>query len=269
MTTQTLNARCVMRGCLGFTLIELLVVIAIIAVLIGITLPALASARASSRQAVCLSNQRQFGTAIAAFSASNKGLLPENRPLVKPGEHVTWRHVMVRDGYMPEQAGKTVWICPACPVTPTGELGFIDNGTMCVGDVAASYAINGHLLWRQNKRESERDRADTAIIRPSHTVLTSETLTRFPDIRVTNYLISVDNGGEGLFGYWHSGKGTYGFVDGHAELIGMWSTGNPDCRWHNGKDLTEDPKSPREAPAEQHAHPDWEFLLPEVYLRAR
>jgi prepilin-type N-terminal cleavage/methylation domain-containing protein len=59
----------------AFTLIELLVVIAVIALLIGILLPSLASARKTARLDICLSNMRQMGTALTSYAGDKRGSL--------------------------------------------------------------------------------------------------------------------------------------------------------------------------------------------------
>ena len=64
----------------GFTLIELLVVIAIIALLIGILLPALGSARCAGRSVVGQTNMRQLSTAMFTYASDYKGLFPPNIP---------------------------------------------------------------------------------------------------------------------------------------------------------------------------------------------
>ena len=60
----------------AFTLIELLVVIAIIGLLAALLFPVFARARESARQANCLSNQKQIGTAFTLYTQDYDETLP-------------------------------------------------------------------------------------------------------------------------------------------------------------------------------------------------
>ena len=85
----------------GFTLIELLVVISIIALLIGILLPALSSAREAARAITCSSNERQQGIVLLTYANDNDQTLPLVQPDVGPTSNDDrWWVLLAREDYV-------------------------------------------------------------------------------------------------------------------------------------------------------------------------
>lgn len=101
----------------GFTLIELLVVIAVIAVLVGILLPALGSARRSAEGARCLSNLRQIAFLSTLYANDNENQSPALG--VPYGREPFWALVVQRlagevgEGPADLYEEDSVLVCPA------------------------------------------------------------------------------------------------------------------------------------------------------------
>lgn len=94
----------------AFTLIELLVVIAIIAILAAILFPVFAQAREKARQAACLSNCKQLGTALMMYAQDNDEVLP----LVLYGSAYSWDQQI-----MTYVKNTGVFHCPSAPTENT------------------------------------------------------------------------------------------------------------------------------------------------------
>jgi prepilin-type N-terminal cleavage/methylation domain-containing protein/prepilin-type processing-associated H-X9-DG protein len=90
MNTTTVPSRVRAATARGFTLVELLVVIAIIAVLIGMLLPAVQTAREAARRSQCTNSMRQSGLAIHQFQSARNYLPSSSRPPSGPNGRVSW-----------------------------------------------------------------------------------------------------------------------------------------------------------------------------------
>ena len=155
MKREIMNA----RG-FAFTLIELLVVISIIALLIGILLPALSSARKSSQAVVCLSNTRQISLVMEMYSMQDtQNFYPTARmkPWGDPPE-ASW--IYLTRSYV---ESTDVYECPSDDS---------ENWDVETGDPrVTSYGINAYFTPNHPPYDGVKA---SQILNPSQTILAAE-----------------------------------------------------------------------------------------------
>lgn len=231
----------------AFTLIELLVVIAIIALLIGILLPSLKSARDSARSLVCTSNLRTLAISIHQFAEDNNGHLPRSSHsagfnrlpwAASLYEPITGRPFL-GNGYAWDDAGwwdatNTHYRCPHDrTISPIQQHG------LPFALPAFSYGLN--VYFELTPREIDPDNASmssrpawsriTSIPRPSSTVLmgglpdgssSDHIMAHFWRTRSTDPTEEIAHDRHG-----DDGSG-YAWLDGHASTNALRETYDPD-----------------------------------------
>jgi prepilin-type N-terminal cleavage/methylation domain-containing protein len=167
----------------GFTLIELLVVIAIIAILAAILFPVFSQVREKARQTSCLSNQKQIGSALLAYTQDYDERFPPSNYPSPVGDNQPWHNLV--DPYVkanfpisnPRAAGQrlSIFVCPSWDRT-RAEAGTGDRPSQ---SYVSNYWLMGSFglyLVRQTPQLARPPISLAQVQTPAQTVVVAEGL---------------------------------------------------------------------------------------------
>jgi prepilin-type N-terminal cleavage/methylation domain-containing protein/prepilin-type processing-associated H-X9-DG protein len=134
----------------AFTLIELLVVIGIIAILAGLLLPALASAKEKGRSASCINNHKQIGAAMLMYVNDNSEFYPPgHKANVTQWDLCVGPYAGGQNNPLDPSARTKLFMCPSVVVDDSGvKLNYSANPNVCKEITAGISQVKGSQLHR-------------------------------------------------------------------------------------------------------------------------
>lgn len=219
MITISLKSKNVLCDKLSFTLVELLIVISIIAILAGILLPSLKTAKDYANQIKCKGNLKQWHGYIMFYSDDNNAWVP---PCQSTHDGQIWINFLGRKNYGDYKIDPELAKCPS-----GHESGWISNKAGNAVLAPLSYSYNQMFGYYSNSGMVKTHQVSKAS---EHHVMTEN----------TKVYIYFYNGRGNLATYIdrvsdrHNGKANFLYLDGHIMIYSrvkdfnlLYSQGDP------------------------------------------
>ncbi len=223
------------RRQIAFTLVELLVVIGIIAVLIGLLLPALSTAREQAKTLKCLSNLHQMTIAVELYCSNYHGTYPLSSysSYVPPlSSSFAWDYTTVTDtttgvrtllpGLLWQKAIYAVQGCPSYdgPSNTTVAVPYTgyDYNASYIGGLPP-FPGSTTSVCPPMKASQIRQPSKCAIFGDGQYYAGGQAYMRSPFPGPVDIAIGYTSPSAGTQGFRHRGKTNAAFCDGHAESL--------------------------------------------------